>query len=220
MTIVDKMTFVILYSLLTFISSYQVVLMFLYQKLLYMKKKISEHDALKGIDLMIEGLSQEERQRIFDWVSSKYNVVMNDGGKNGNPASGRGDVPPKNSTGISTNLSVKDFLAQKKPQDTYERIACLAFYLEKIKQLDGFKTAELTQANKEARLSNFSNATVFISHAVDRYHYLTRLGKGKKALSARGESLVNALPDRDKVTTVLAENPINKRGAKRNKKKK
>jgi hypothetical protein len=48
-------------------------------------------------------------------------------------------------------------------------------------------------------MSKLTNPAVFVKHATHTYGYLTALGKRKFAISARGEAVVEALPDRAKV---------------------
>jgi hypothetical protein len=40
------------------------------------KRKTSEHDALKGIDNLLEDLEPNEKQRVFDFIISKHKVVL------------------------------------------------------------------------------------------------------------------------------------------------
>ncbi len=174
-----------------------------------MAKKITEHDALKGIDNMLETLSDEERQRVFDWVQLKYKVSS---AKAPIPLSGgsfRAESP------AFTTGSIKDFLVQKKPIDTYERIACIVYYFEKVQGVEGVKTSQITQGNKDARQAPFSNPAVFVNHAANRHGLLTAIGGRKKALSARGEAVVDALPDREKVNMALTDHPIKRKAVKK-----
>src|SRR5688572_19664009 len=100
-----------------------------------MSKKITEHDALKGIDELLGGLTTEERQWVFDCIVLKYkmqptaNVQTTSGISNlsmsGRPAS-------SNSLNTGSNVTIKDFLVQRKPKDSYEKIACIVYYLEKV----------------------------------------------------------------------------------------
>ncbi len=176
-----------------------------------MTKKITELEALQSIDRLLSDLSQDEITRIFDWISSKYktnNLKL-------------GNIVPTDyaiSKGhLADNLltqSVKEFIALKKPENYYERIACLAYYLEKNKGTESFKTADITKINQEARLDKLPNPALYVSDATVSYGYLSSIGGGKKALSIRGEALVNALPDRDRVIEVLNEHTFKKRSKK------
>src|SRR5689334_19703132 len=103
-----------------------------------MAKKVTEHDVLKIVDMQLEQLSAEERQRVFDWISMKYKI--------GPPVAlsstpGSGTILPPAS--LPANGTVKDFISLKKPDGYYERIACLAYYLERHENKDGLKTADI-----------------------------------------------------------------------------
>jgi hypothetical protein len=181
-----------------------------------MAKKISEHDALKSIDNMLETLSDEERQRVFDWIQLKYRIGASSAKSAISLTSSSFQPVPS----LSPTGSIKDFLVQKRPIDNYEKIACIVYYLEKVQGVEGVKTSQITQGNKDARQAPFSNAAVFVSHAAVRHGLLTQIGGGKKALSAKGEAVVEALPDREKVSIAMAEYAGNKKSAKKSTNKK
>jgi hypothetical protein len=103
----------------------------------------------------------------------------------------------------------KAFMAKKKPSSEIERITCLAFYLTKYRNVSAFKTKDLTKLNTEAAQPTFSNPTVFARNA-EAAGYLAKAGGGSKQISDLGESLVNALPNRDSVKNVL-ENKTNRK---------
>lgn len=180
----------------------------------FMAKKVSEHDALKIIDLQLEELSSEERQRIFDWINQKYKLIPSQSPSNLGTAGSAG----KNSNNLNPSGTIKDFIALKKPQGFYERIACLVYYLENVQGVPGVKTADITKANTDAKQTKIPDSSVYVANATKVYGFLISIGAGKKGLSARGEAVVNALPDRDAVKTALDENPLKKKAKKRNKK--
>jgi hypothetical protein len=80
-------------------------------------------------------------------------------------------------------------------------------------------TKDITKANSDARLSKLTNPAVFVKHATHTYGYLTPLGKRKFAISARGEAVVEALPDRTKVEEELAANPFGKKARRKRSRK-
>ncbi|WP_462252724.1 hypothetical protein [Ferruginibacter sp.] len=191
-----------------------------------MNKKITEHDALRGIDDFFGGLSTEERQRVFDWIVLKYKIqsttnIQSATSPNLGSANPLGaNITGSNTSGIPVTTSIKDFLVQKKPHDNAEKIACIVYFLEKVQGLDGVKNMDIIQGNKDGRQPSFSNASVFINHAISRQHFLTSIGGSKKALSAKGEAIVNALPEREAVSKALAEHASKKKTAKKSTKKK
>jgi hypothetical protein len=169
----------------------------------------SEVDAMVALDHALEPLDENARNRVLDWARSKF----------GGQTSGSSKVSA--STGVLASQpatdaikSIKSFLALKKPESFYERVACLAYYLEKHEGKNELKTRDISKANTDARLSAMSNPALFVKHATDTYGFLSRLGHGKIGISGRGEALVEALPDREKVKQALEENPLRKKGAK------
>lgn len=183
-----------------------------------MAKKVSEHDALKVIDLQLEDLSAEERQRVFDWISLKYKITSSQ------PLSALGGAPPggnnnNNNNRLPAGGTIKDFITLKKPQGFYERIACLVHYLESVQGVTGVKTVDITKANTDAKQTKIPSSSVYVANATKIYGFLISIGAGKKGLSARGEAVVNALPNREAVKTALEENPIKKKSKKGKKKK-
>lgn len=107
-------------------------------------------------------------------------------------------------------LTPKAFMAKKKPSSEIERITCLAFYLTKYRGVSAFKTKDLTKLNTEAAQPTFSNPTVFARNA-EAAGYLAKAGGGSKQISDLGELLVNALPNRDNVKSVLEDNKTSRK---------
>jgi hypothetical protein len=176
-----------------------------------MSEKVTELEALLGIDKLLSNLEAEEVNRIFDWISSKYKISSK---KLGNIVSSSDVQSKKQLSDDLSTISIKEFIALKKPENYYERIACLAYYLEKNKGAENFKTSDITKINQEARLDKLPNPALYVSDATVSYGYLSSIGGGKKALSIRGEALVNALPDRDRVNDALSERPFKRRTKK------
>ncbi len=115
-------------------------------------------------------------------------------------------------------MNVKDFLKHKAPTTDLERFICLAYYLTHGQDTPNFTTREITKLNTDAHGEDFSNAAATAMNAVKQSKYLSSAGGGKKRITTRGESLVDALPDRAKVKEVLAAAP--RRGKKRGRAKK
>jgi hypothetical protein len=183
------------------------------------EEKTSEIDALKGIDKLLEHLTQEERLRVFNFINSKYSISI----LATKPAINSGSlIAAGNSENFDPETSAKQFLAAKKPQGFYEQIACLGYYIEKIQGIsDGFDTASITSANTDARALKIPNTSLYLSDVVSKYGYFSSIGGGKKALTARGEALVEALPDREAVKLAHENHPMKKKsgGKKKSSKK-
>jgi hypothetical protein len=103
----------------------------------------------------------------------------------------------------------KAFMAGKRPSTDMEKVTCLAFYLGKHRNTATFKTRELTDLNTEAAQPKLSNASATARNAVTQ-GLLSLAGRGQKQITTRGEALVEALPDREKVQVALEAHPIRK----------
>ncbi len=94
-----------------------------------MENDYSEFNVLKEIDEKISPLNQSSQQRIIDYVIAKYNLKTQEISPSTNNQTTEGAEIKKQ--------HVKDFTASKKPIGYYERIACLAYYIEKNMNLEG-----------------------------------------------------------------------------------
>lgn len=101
----------------------------------------------------------------------------------------------------------KQFLASKAPRSDVERVAVLAYYLTHARETPHFATKELNELNTEAAGPRFSNASYAASNATKKSGLLAAAPGGKKQITARGEALVEALPDRQAVTAALDSTP-------------
>lgn len=148
------------------------------------------------------------------------------GGMTGAPAgdgavSTGGNIGQLHAVGTDTpngGMTPKVFMSQKRPNTDSERITCLAYFASKYRNIAQFKTDVLTKLNTEAAGHPFSNASYFARDAVTQ-GYLSPAGGGKKQITMRGEAIVEALPDRNRVKAALEAHPQRKRKAKRAKKK-
>lgn len=121
-------------------------------------------------------------------------------------------LPPE-SLGGTGGGSPKTFMAQKRPKTDMERVTCLGYFLTRYRGATHFKTRDLTDLNKEAAQPQLSNATVAARNAVSN-QYLALAGGGSKQVTTRGEALVEALPDREKVKAALEQHPMARRKRK------
>jgi hypothetical protein len=108
------------------------------------------------------------------------------------------------------DISPKAFMTAKRPLTDMERVTCLAYYLTHKKGITSFKTRDLIDVNIAAAQPKMSNASVAARNAVQN-HYLSLAGNGKKQITAQGDSVVEALPDRDKVKQALDAHRMRKR---------
>jgi hypothetical protein len=131
--------------------------------------------------------------------------------------------PPAN-TGVTSHhqqgLTPKAFLAAKKPTTAVEQMACLAYYLTHQESKPHFKTKDLTDLNTRAAADPFTNAGQANIDATRQSRFLAPAGKGGlRQITARGEEVVNAMPDREAVKTVLSNHKGTKSKQRKRKKK-
>jgi hypothetical protein len=181
------------------------------------KKTLSEVDAMRAVDDALVGLEAEARNRVMAWASSKYHTEAPKPSRGGSGGAGNGsdDASPPAPGSLG---HIKDFIVKKQPATLYERVACLAYHLEKVSDLKSFKASDIAQANTDARASKIDNVAVVVNDATTKYGFLAAVGHGAKALAARGEAVVEALPDRDKVKEVLAKRKSGRSRGRRKKK--
>jgi hypothetical protein len=166
----------------------------------------SEVDAMRDVDSALSKLASDldAQRRVIQWLASKYATSIQ-------VAEGRQIDSPLLPNPTERPLDIKSFMAQKRPVNHYERVACLAYYLEKSKEMRDVGAKDIVEANTEARLPKMSNPAVFIKHATHTYGYLNSIGQRRLVLSSRGEAVVEALPDRPKVEEALANFPFGRK---------
>ena len=77
--------------------------------------------------------------------------------------------------------SPKEFLLDKLPKTDVERVACLAYFLNRYRNIREFKTIDISKLNTEAAQIKFSNAAVAVNNA-SLGGYLASSAKGKKQI--------------------------------------
>jgi len=100
------------------------------------------------------------------------------------------------------DITPKDFLLQKDPKTNVERVACLAYYLTRYRDMKHFRTLDLSKINTEAAQPKFANTTYSLTNAL-RSGLIVPGPGGLRQLGALGEQFVNALPDRDAALAIL-----------------
>jgi hypothetical protein len=142
------------------------------------------------------------------------------GGTSGSGARGgdvRGATAGTPNLGGSRTQTIKQFIATKRPDTQYERVACLAYYLTHHENTPEFKTVAITKAI--AAQPKLSNPSQIVNDATKTYGFLSAASKGMKQISVLGEAVVEALPDREAVKTAIANNRPRKKGKRATKKK-
>lgn len=159
-------------------------------------------------------LDESQQKRAIQWLASNFGVVINEA------------APRTDSTGSTDTvggiqgqiLSPKEFMTKKKPETAVERIACLGYYLVTYKNMKEFQSKDLIALNLQAAGRKFSNPSRDFDNADRTSGFLVTAGARKKQMSARGDALVSALPDREAVKLALKEHPIRRKKASPGKK--
>jgi hypothetical protein len=155
----------------------------------------------------LSGLDQGEQKRVLEWLADKLNLGS---------ATVRSPATGDQRAGLHTPAPArpgetptpKNFLVEKRPATDVQRVTCLAYFLAHCRDTVQFKTKQLTELNKEAAQPKFSNAAVAVENATVRNQFLSQAGAGNKQITARGEALVEALPDQEKVKAALQTIPL------------
>jgi hypothetical protein len=170
---------------------------------------VGELKAMRAALEALAPLDEEGRGRAVAWLAGALGISV------GAPAMGgvvAGRVQFGAGLAMSSNGSgelgaPKEFLAYKAPKTDVERVAVLAYYLTHARAEEHFATKRLNELNTEAAGPRFSNAAYAASNAVKKNGYLTAAPGGKRQITARGEALVNALPDREAAKAALESMP-------------
>lgn len=168
-------------------------------------------------------LDEEARARAVAGIAGALGVSgtpVSVAAKTGGPP-GSGVPGAISSNGTTGDLGTpKQFLAYKAPGTDIERITILAYYLTHARETPHFTTKELSTLNTEAAGPRFSNAAYTASNATKKNGFLTGAPGGKRQITARGEALVEALPDREAAKAVLESMPGKPRRSGAGRKKK
>jgi len=185
----------------------------------------SELKTMEIICNAFESLGPSARQRAVQWLlgalgaqddlavtSAAISDQQNLMGNGSRDAQDSQETLRNQDTVTITELSPKEFISQKRPQSTVERITCLAFYLTHHRKTRTFNGADIEALNREA-----AGPTINRSRDMDnarRAGYLASAENRTVQIASKGEELVGALPDREKAKAVLTKyGPQRKRRA-------
>jgi len=135
-----------------------------------------------------------------------------------------GNAPPSSGAfsptmqNIPAGASAKAFVAAKRPTTDVEKVACIAFFLTHSENTPRFKAPDIERVMRDAAL-DISNLTRAIDNSTRQSKFLAKAGEGAKQITAFGEAVVNALPNREAVTAALKEIPVRRRKRSAKKKK-
>ncbi len=165
-------------------------------------------------------VAEDVATKIITFVMGGADLTERSGGSGGGSKSGDDSTQTeKGSRPLSGGeLTPKQFVAQKKPGNNYERVACLGYYLANYRDMPHFKTSDITKLNTESA-HHFTNPSLFVAQTTTSYHYLAAAGGGKKQITPLGEAVVEALPDRAAVKAAIAENKPRRKTSRKKAKK-
>jgi hypothetical protein len=143
----------------------------------------SEIEAMKSAYEALHALDVDEQKRVLAWLTSKLGL---------NTTS---VLQAPNPDGDTSEMTVKQFIKAKSPDDDVSRVIALAYHRINVSGEETFTSVDLTQAQVAAAIPRF-NISRAISNA-QRSGYITSAGKqGTLQITSLGESLVEAMPDR------------------------
>jgi hypothetical protein len=177
------------------------------------KQSITDLQALQLICDTLERLEERQRAWVLETAASRMQLSSPLGVSAAISAVAQ-PAAPSGASGMQrvASQSPSDFIREKQPVKDEQRVACLAAYLRHARGVTAFKAAEISHLNTEAGGPHM-DFTVLLNNAVRQSGYLSRVGGGKKQLSAYGEDVVNALPNQEAVRQ-LATRKTNRRPRK------
>lgn len=185
-----------------------------------------ELDATKKAVAALEPLDPEARKRALRWLAeglgvdlgSTSGVDQSGGGGGRNDEVGRAGSS-SGETETRTKLTAKRFLLDKSPVNKGEQLAVLGYYKTHYQDTETFSTPDLIALNVDAGGERISNANRDMDNATRTAGLFVNAGDRKKKLSALGELVVEAMPDRDRVKEVLKGRRTRRRTTKKAAKK-
>ncbi|MFF4058833.1 hypothetical protein ACFYZ8_23110 [Streptomyces sp. NPDC001668] len=165
--------------------------------------------AMQAALTALETLDRRGRARVLAWLSDALDVeAVSHATVGGRPVASA----LRATTGVTAVIaaegaapSPREFVSRKRPASNVERVACLAYYLDRFRSTPHFRTPDIVDLNTESAGPKFGNPSRDVDNADRGSGFLVTAGKGTKQLSVRGEALVEALPDREAVKAALRE---------------
>ncbi len=184
------------------------------------KDALSGFRALGKVLTALKDLDAEQQSWVIASAASNLGISAPVSQGSANPGAGIAGGVTKPAVGEpGTQVHAKSFMREKKPQSDVQRIACLAYYLTNFKNTTQFKTSEIREMNTYSAGTHLSNPSKSVDNATNQNRYLAPAGRGKKQLTSLGESIVEALPNQEAVSAVLATDRPKKKYKKRKAKK-
>jgi len=168
----------------------------------------SELDALSAVLTALDPLEGGQQLWVLTTAAGKLGVGLEESSsQTSRPASLRtteSAAARANSSGGEAP-SPKEFMRVKNPQTEVEKVLCLGHYLTAYRAQPHFKTRDLTALNQEAACPRLTNPSQAVANATKQSQYLASAGGGNKQVTALGEEIVEALPDREAMALVVSQ---------------
>jgi hypothetical protein len=182
-------------------------------------KKNDATAALVTVVGALESLEDSDRQWVLQSAASRFSVAIQQGAGSGGGGQGGGQSGTGGNTGSGPQtpikqLDAKTFMKNKNPKSDTQRVACLAYYLNHARDVQAFKTTDITKLNKDARGPDFNVTRAIDNASRATCGYLSAIGKGQKQLTAFGEEIVEALPSQEAIKEIEATKKPGKRAGK------
>lgn len=136
-----------------------------------------------AIDKIVEALNGVDEQRKLSVLRFVYERFSN----GGVDPQGLAELEKKNlltnvqvPSSPADNKDIKIFLKQKDPQNPYQQVAVLAYYLKENKSIDEVNKKIMEDANKEARGRIIDDMTGVLNDAKSKYNFLGQDHPAKK----------------------------------------
>ena len=166
-----------------------------------------EFDAIKTCLEALVPLDANQRTFVLKMVLTRLGMssaeVSEHPRQGASGSSNSGPKSPEGQEGIIGGETIKDFLKRKLPKTEAERLVCIAYYLTHASNTSEFSTRDINTLNSEAHQPAFANASVTIGNAVRQSRFLCQASNGQKKITTVGEALVEALPDREKLSDAV-----------------
>lgn len=161
---------------------------------------------------VLEPLDDEGRERALRWLGESLGVQP---APNAARQAQIASTPTPKPETSSPPASAKAFLLQKDPADKGQQLAVLAYFKTHFESIDTFTTQELVDLNVTAGGPRIANPTRDMDNATRKAGLFTTVSGRSKKLSALGELVVDALPDRMAARETLKQRRPKKRPAKK-----
>ncbi|MDR2408587.1 MAG: hypothetical protein LBE13_10830, partial [Bacteroidales bacterium] len=142
-------------------------------------KNDPEVNAMQILLNTLQSLDDAGKDRVIQWVIQRLSLKDTD-----QTVTTHNKVVSNDVCNIVSDI--KGFIASKKPSNEYQRLACLAYYLEKYEKKQSFTNKDLIDANSGAKLSQISNMSRSVNSTTNVYHFFASNGKDNKYLTTLG----------------------------------